>query len=101
MLQCISKFFDCFNFDNSAFPILSRHCVLHRFAQGLRIRQIDMMQDGIAKSSRTLSKMARIMRKVCHCAIKRFRRRHGQMIGSAQEFAVLDESNFRHKRKVN
>lgn len=23
------------------------------------------------------------------------------MIGSALEFAVLDESNFRHKRKVN
>ncbi|XP_058628519.1 uncharacterized protein LOC131538605 isoform X2 [Onychostoma macrolepis] len=86
-------------FERSKLSLSSWLIFIYRFAQGLRIRQIDMMQDGIAKSSRTLSKMARIMRKVCHCAIKRFRRRHGQMIGSAQEFAVLDESNLRHKRK--
>nr|XP_055075303.1 uncharacterized protein LOC129454751 [Misgurnus anguillicaudatus] len=58
-----------------------------------------MMQDDIAKSSRTLSKMAHVLRNVCHRAMKRLRRRSGQMIGSRQEFAVLDESNFRHKRK--
>nr|XP_023660155.1 uncharacterized protein LOC111840004 [Paramormyrops kingsleyae] len=86
-------------FERSKLSLSSWLMFIYRFTQGLRIRQIDMMQDGIAKSSKTLSKMASIMRNVCHCAMKRFRRRHGQMIGSALEFAVLDESNFRHKRK--
>lgn len=72
-----------------------------RFSQGLQLRQIDMMQDGIARSSRTMSKMAATLRKVCRCAMRCFTRNRGQVIGRAGEFAVIDESSFRHKRKVS
>lgn len=60
-----------------------------------------MMQDGIAKSSRTLSRMAKVLRKVCVHAMKAHKRRTLQRMGGQQEFVVLDESNFRHKRKVS
>jgi len=60
-----------------------------------------MMQDGIARSSRTMSKMAATLRNVCKCAMKRYKRRSGQIIGHPREFAVIDESSFRHKRKVS
>ncbi|CAL8282576.1 unnamed protein product, partial [Gadus morhua 'NCC'] len=33
------------------------------FSQGLQLRQIDMLQDGVAGSSRTLSKMSYKLRK--------------------------------------
>lgn len=38
--------------------------VLLRFAQGLQLRQIDLLQDQIARSSRTLSRMTNAVRKV-------------------------------------
>ena len=37
-----------------------------RYSQGLRLRQMDMMEDGIASSSRTLTKMASTLRKVLY-----------------------------------
>ncbi|XP_041837970.1 uncharacterized protein LOC121637767 [Melanotaenia boesemani] len=72
---------------------------MYRFAQGLRLRQIDMMDDSIAASSTTLSRMAKTIRNICVTAVERMRRRTGQLIGGAREFVVIDESHFRHKRK--
>lgn len=59
-----------------------------------------MMEDSIAASPATLSKMAKKLRKVCRRAIERMRERRGQVIGGQREFVVIDESHFRHKRKV-
>ncbi|XP_034541282.1 uncharacterized protein LOC117814201 [Notolabrus celidotus] len=74
---------------------------MYRFSQGLRLRQIDMMEDSIAASSATLTKMTKKIRKVCVTALKRMRRRTGQRIGGTREFVVIDESHFRHKRKYD
>lgn len=71
-----------------------------RFSQGLRLRQIDMMDDDIAASSATLTKMAKKIREDCSTAVERMRLRNGQLIGGQREFVVIDESHFRHKRKV-
>ncbi|KAL2077518.1 hypothetical protein ACEWY4_027022 [Coilia grayii] len=70
-----------------------------RFAQGLRLRQVDMITDGIAGSTATLSKMSSLLRDVCVEAIERRRRKKEQRLGGRREFVVIDESHFRHKRK--
>ncbi|XP_059361248.1 uncharacterized protein LOC132098949 [Carassius carassius] len=72
---------------------------IYRFSQGLRLRQVDMVQDGIAGSSATLTKMTRKLRLVCRKALKMFKRKTGQRMGGRREFIVIDESNIRHKRK--
>ncbi|XP_054589002.1 uncharacterized protein [Nothobranchius furzeri] len=72
---------------------------IYRFSQGLRLRQIDMIDDTIAGSTTTLSKMSKKLRRVCVAAVERMRRRTGQQIGGRREFVVIDESHFRHKRK--
>lgn len=36
------------------------------FAQGLHLRQIDMLEDGITHSSRTLTRMTKKLREVCY-----------------------------------
>lgn len=74
--------------------------VFYRFAQGLRLRQVDMMEDNIAASTGILSKMAKKLRKVRRRAVERMRQQQGQLIGGRREFVVSDESHFRHKRKV-
>ncbi|KAL7394921.1 hypothetical protein ABVT39_007000 [Epinephelus coioides] len=66
---------------------------------GLRLRQIDMLDDTIVGSSATLSKMAKRLRGVCVTALKKMRRRTGQRMGGRREFVAIDESHFRHKRK--
>ena len=71
-----------------------------RFSQGLRLRQVDMMADGIAGSSATLLKMAKKIREVCITAMEKLRRRKAQRPGGPREFVRIDESHFRHKRKV-
>ncbi|KAL6458430.1 hypothetical protein MHYP_G00336600 [Metynnis hypsauchen] len=73
---------------------------IYRFSQGLRLRQLGMMQDGIARSSRTLLAMASKIRNICKCAITRHARNVKLQIGGEREFVVIDESYFRHKRKV-
>lgn len=60
-----------------------------------------MMQDRIARSSKTLSRMAKVLRKICTKAMKEYQKRRRQQMGGQQEFVVIDESNFRHKRKVS
>ncbi|XP_034074152.1 uncharacterized protein LOC117547480 isoform X2 [Gymnodraco acuticeps] len=77
-----------------------RFTLNHRlFSQGLQLRQIDLLQDGVAGSSRTLSTISLKLRKVCKSAIKRRERRGKQRLGGPNEFVMLDESNFYHKRK--
>lgn len=75
-------------------------CIL-RFSQGLRLRQVDMLQDGITGSSASLTKMTRYICDVCVAAMEKFRRRTGQCIGGRRQFIVIDESNFRYKRKAS
>ncbi|KAL7879771.1 hypothetical protein SRHO_G00020250 [Serrasalmus rhombeus] len=72
---------------------------IYRFAQGLRLRQIDLIQDRVSGSTRTLSKMSKNLRMVCRSAVKRKRRSTGQRLGGQREFVIIDESNFCHKRK--
>lgn len=73
---------------------------MSRFSYGLRLRQIDLIVDGIVGSSRTLSKMSKTMREVLKRAMKKLQRRKGQRIGGRRYFVVIDESHFRHKRKA-
>ncbi|XP_049320991.1 uncharacterized protein LOC111189742 [Astyanax mexicanus] len=60
-----------------------------------------MLQEGITRSSTTLSKLASKLRKVCKSAMKRMRRDKRQRIGSTREVVMIDESKFGHKRKYN
>ncbi|KAK0148557.1 Interferon-inducible GTPase 5 [Merluccius polli] len=70
------------------------------FAQGLQLKQLAMITDGIAASSRTLTRMAKVLRKVCIAAVKRLRKRW-MRIGGRHRFVVIDESKFAHKRKYH
>ncbi|KAK6472749.1 hypothetical protein HHUSO_G27334 [Huso huso] len=72
---------------------------VYRFAQGLRLRQIDTIEDGIAKSSCTLSTMAKRLRVICSTAIKAHKEKNKMKIGGCQSYIVRDESKFAHKRK--
>ncbi|KAI2651137.1 Thymidine kinase [Labeo rohita] len=51
----------------------------------LQLGQIDMIEDGIAGSSYTLSSLTK---------------KKGQMIGHPRQFVMIDESNFRHNMVV-
>ncbi|XP_028970911.1 uncharacterized protein LOC105030231 isoform X2 [Esox lucius] len=90
-------------FSHSRVTLTDWLTLIYRFAQGLQLRQVDMMEDGIAKSSRTLTRMTKILRKVCNKALRRFKRRKGFEIGSRSlwRFVVIDESKFSQKRKYN
>uniref|UniRef100_A0AAV2LEZ1 Transposase n=1 Tax=Knipowitschia caucasica TaxID=637954 RepID=A0AAV2LEZ1_KNICA len=74
---------------------------IFRFAQGLHLRQIDMLQEGITGSSASLTKLAHVLRKVCKAAVQRMRRRGKQIVGRRGEIVLIDESKFGHKRKYN
>ena len=56
------------NFSNDLIELSLELCfvldVFYSFAQGLRLRHVDMMCDDIAASSATLTKMSRKLRKV-------------------------------------
>ncbi|XP_027132763.1 uncharacterized protein LOC109137708 isoform X1 [Larimichthys crocea] len=71
-----------------------------RFAQGLQLRQLDLITDGIAASSKTLTSMTKILRKACVAGLKRLRKT-GMKIGGRHRFVVVDESKFAHKRKYH
>lgn len=59
-----------------------------------------MIQDGIAESSATLRKMTKKLRMVCRKALRKYKRKTGRVVGGRTEFVIIDESNFRHKRKI-
>lgn len=86
-------------FERSKIRLQSWMHFIYRFAQGLKLRQIDLIQDGVSRSTRTLSKMSKKLRMICKRALKRKRRSTGQHLGGHREFVVIDESNFCHKRK--
>ncbi|XP_072313553.1 uncharacterized protein [Eucyclogobius newberryi] len=88
-------------FENSHVNIQTWMHFIYRFAQGLRLRQVDMLQEGITRSSATLSKLAHALRGVCKSAMKRMRRRGKQIVGRRREIVLIDESKFGHKRKYN
>ncbi|KAK0133575.1 hypothetical protein N1851_030901 [Merluccius polli] len=83
-------------FTKSHIPLTKWLEFMHRFAQGLQLKQLAMITDGIAASSRTLTRMA----KVCIAAVKRLRKRW-MRIGGRHRFVVIDESKFAHKRKYH
>ena len=58
--------------------------IFNRFSQGLQLRQIDMLQDDVAGSSRTLSTISQKLRKVCKSAIRRRERRGKQRLGHVE-----------------
>ncbi|XP_041830684.1 uncharacterized protein LOC121632930 [Melanotaenia boesemani] len=87
-------------FTKSHIPLIKWLEFMHRFAQGLQLKQLAMITDGIAASSRTLTRMAKVLRKVCIAAVKRLRKR-GMRIGGRHRFVVIDESKFAHKRKYH
>nr|XP_023692957.1 uncharacterized protein LOC111856888 [Paramormyrops kingsleyae] len=70
------------------------------FSQGMRLRHLDLIQDDVAKSSRTLTNMTRKLRKMCLKGLSRLQAR-GMTIGGPQHFVIIDESKFAHKRKYN
>ncbi|KAI2644252.1 Patatin-like protein 4 [Labeo rohita] len=74
---------------------------IYKFSQGLRMRQTDLMEDGVASSSRTLSRMTAVIRKVCIRAVKKLRHLGQMKVGGRHCFVLIDESKFSHKRKYN
>ncbi|XP_053371606.1 uncharacterized protein LOC128545399 isoform X2 [Clarias gariepinus] len=72
---------------------------IHRFAQGLHLRQVDMLQDGIAKSTATLSMMSKKLRRICVKSLKKHRKKKKQKVGGVNVIVHIDESKFCHKRK--
>ncbi|KAI1883873.1 hypothetical protein AGOR_G00236520 [Albula goreensis] len=74
---------------------------MYRFSQGLRLRNVDLIDDGLAASSRTLAKMAKKITEVCCQGLSRLKRRGAMRVGGRHHFVVLDESQFSHKRKYN
>ncbi|CAK6979960.1 uncharacterized protein LOC122324468 [Scomber scombrus] len=67
---------------------------IYRFSQGLRMRQVDLIEDGVAASSRTLTKMASSLRKVCRRAIHKLRIQGKMNVGGHHYFVILEESKF-------
>ncbi|KAL7398315.1 hypothetical protein ABVT39_007786 [Epinephelus coioides] len=86
-------------FENSHIPLHTWVHYIYRFTQGLRLRQVDMLQEGITWSSATLSKLADKLQRVCKSGMKRMRRRGKQTVGQRAEIVMIDESKFGHKRK--
>ncbi|XP_034096611.1 uncharacterized protein LOC117562817 [Gymnodraco acuticeps] len=88
-------------FENSHVRLQTWMHFIYRFAQGLRLQQVDMLQEGITRSSATLTKLADKLRRVCKSAMRRVRRRGQQTIGRRSEVVMIDESKCGHKRKYN
>ncbi|XP_077104208.1 uncharacterized protein LOC143757139 [Siphateles boraxobius] len=90
-------------FNNSRVPLVKWMEYIYRFSQGLHLRQIDLMEDCVAKTSTTLSRMNKLLRKVCINALSKLKRKTGLRVGgkSRQKFVAIDESKFAHKRKFN
>ena len=74
--------------------------ILDRFAQGLHLRQVDMLQDGIAKSSATLFMMSKKLRRICVKSLGKHQKKKKQKVGGVNVLVHIDESKFCHKRKV-
>lgn len=59
-----------------------------------------MIEERAAGSSSSIARVYDTLRHCCVTAIKRLERRKKMRIGGRCAFIVIDESKFRHKRKV-
>ncbi|XP_073725957.1 uncharacterized protein [Misgurnus anguillicaudatus] len=75
--------------------------IMHNFAQGLRKRHVDMIEEGVIGSSASITKVYDTLRHCCVTAIQRLKKRKKMRIGGRHSFVVIDESKFCHKRKYN
>ncbi|KAK3525615.1 hypothetical protein QTP70_000929 [Hemibagrus guttatus] len=58
-----------------------------------------MLQDGIAKSTATLSMMSKKLRRICVKSLEKHRKKKKQKVGGVNVIVHIDESKFCHKRK--
>ena len=59
-----------------------------------------MIEDGVTGSSKSLTRVTTLLRKICSVAVRRLERQRKMQIGGRGAFVAIDESKFRHKRKV-
>ena len=62
---------------------------------------MDMLEDGVCGSSKSLTRVTTLLREICCAAVRRLERRREMRIGGRRAFVAIDESMFRHKRKVS
>ncbi|KAF4115173.1 hypothetical protein G5714_002662 [Onychostoma macrolepis] len=71
------------------------------FAQGLRRRHVDMIEESVCRSGASITKVYDALRHSCITAMKRLQRKKKMRIGGTHAFVIIDESKFRHKRKYS
>lgn len=86
-------------FSRSHIPLRSWMAIMHSLSQGLRRRQVDMIEDGVCGSSKSLTRVTNQLKQVCISGVRRVERRRQMRIGGRRAFVAIDESKFRHKRK--
>lgn len=62
---------------------------------------MDMLEDGVCGSSKSLTRVTTLLREICCAAVRRLEKRKKMRIGGRRAFVAIDESKFRHKRKVS
>ena len=62
---------------------------------------MDMLEDGVCGSRKTLTRVTTLLREICCAAVRRLDRRRQMRIGGRRAFIAIDESKFKHKRKVS
>lgn len=88
-------------FENSHIPLSSWLKIIHSFAQGMKRRHIDIIEDNTVGSSASITKVYIQLRQCCTSATQRLQKRKKMKIGAGNAFVVIDESMFCHKRKYN
>lgn len=61
---------------------------------------MDMLEDWVTGSSKSLMKVAMVLRKIFSVAVRQPERRIKMQVDGRGAFVDIDESKFRHKRKV-
>lgn len=61
---------------------------------------MDMIEDGVCGSPKSLTRVTTLLREICCKAVRRMERNRKMRIGGRTAFVAIDESKFRHKRKV-
>ncbi|XP_034720846.1 uncharacterized protein LOC117939527 [Etheostoma cragini] len=86
-------------FSRSHITLASWMKIMHSLSQGLRKRQVDMIEDGVCGSSQSLTRVTTLLREICGKAVRRLEIRRKMCTGGRRAFVAIDESKFRHKRK--
>lgn len=58
------------------------------------------MEDGTCGSSKSITRVTKCLKQVCINGVRRLERKGKMRIGGRTAFVAIDESKFRHKRKV-